>query len=769
MHRRISLAEAAGAAAFFLGATIILTWPVAIHFNDGLADLWDAKFCGWVLHWDYHQLFRDPLHLFDANIFYPARDTLAFSENLLGVAVFGFPLLAAGLSTLAVYNLIFLLGMFLSALAAWALARRVTGNGVASLFAGLVYAFLPWRISQIPHLQFQWGAFLPLTLLFLLEYLEGGRRRDQVLFGVFLAWNAASNVHYAIFSVFLVGAVALYEALVRPRPETNSRIRGALAASAAAALLVLPLFAPYASASRLYDMERADGEIAFFSGRLTDFLSAGWQNKLYGGATQKWEHPEGDFFPGLVPLILAAVALARARRAPFGVKSVVPRARIRFARALDVLLVAGILVWTSAAFFSIRAIGPIQLGDPGRVVVWLTLLTTLRLILAFPARSSYSDLRDFLRRTRLEPPAALFLLVGVIGVVVALGWHTPFYRFLVESGGSVFRGIRVPARGIVLFDLALGVLASWGLASLRRSKLAAAVAILLTAFEYRAFPIRVTPVEGEPPPVDRWLAGVPLTGPVVEWPLGIGADEVEYQFRSTAHWKTLVNGYSGYYPPPYQELAALLDKRSLLEKRAISPELWSILERRDCHLLVLHPHMIEDEPVRHIYLAALRERMEQGRLRPVGRFVHGLGDDLVFEFQKSGRASGAVASSGSPSPPTKKELDILTEALNPPFGYIDSPIEEEVVLAGAGGYGWALDDSGVDSVLVSFDGGPDVPVRYGQPHPGPARVYPGYPDARSAGFQFTIPRLSPGWHVLAVTIVARDRGRERLLRRFQTR
>jgi len=194
-----------------------------------------------------------------------------------------------------------------------------------------------------------------------------------------------------------------------------------------------------------------------------------------------------------------------------------------------------------------------------------------------------------------------------------------------------------------------------------------------------------------------------------------------------------------------------------------------MMEKRDCDLLVLHPHMIEDEPVRHVYLAALREGMERGRLRPVGRFAHGMGDDLAFEFRRSESAAGAAASPGSPPPPTKEDLEILTEALNPPFGYIDSPIEEEVVSPGSGGYGWALDDSGVERVLVSFDEGPDVPARYGQPHPGPLRVYPNYPDSRKAGFQFAIPRLSPGWHVLAVTIVAKDRGRERLLRRFQTR
>ncbi|HEY3123854.1 MAG TPA: hypothetical protein VGK70_07290, partial [Thermoanaerobaculia bacterium] len=98
------------AAAVFLVATAALTWPQAARMGSGLGDLWDAKLNAWIFHWDYHQSFRDPLHLFDANIFHPARYALAFSENLFGAAVFGFPLFASGASTLFVYNFLFLLG-----------------------------------------------------------------------------------------------------------------------------------------------------------------------------------------------------------------------------------------------------------------------------------------------------------------------------------------------------------------------------------------------------------------------------------------------------------------------------------------------------------------------------------------------------------------------------------------------------------------------------------------------------------------------------------
>ncbi|MBC8645518.1 MAG: hypothetical protein H7X85_00020, partial [Thermoanaerobaculia bacterium] len=142
---------AALAAGVFLLAAVVATWPQAAHLRDGLTDVWDAKFTGWVMHWDFAQTFRDPLRLFHANIFHPAPYALAFSENLYGAAVFGFPLYAAGVSTLAAYNVLFLLGMALSGVGAWALARALTGDGAAAFLAGLVFAFNPWQLAQIPH------------------------------------------------------------------------------------------------------------------------------------------------------------------------------------------------------------------------------------------------------------------------------------------------------------------------------------------------------------------------------------------------------------------------------------------------------------------------------------------------------------------------------------------------------------------------------------------------------------------------------------------
>jgi len=761
--RRGRLREALLAALVFLFATVLFTWPLPTRISNGLGDVWDAKLNAWILHWDFHQTFRDPLHLFDANIFHPARFALAFSENLYGAALFGFLPFAAGASTLATYNVLFLLGMFLSAMAAWALSVYVTGDAWASLLAGVVYAFVPWRLAQIPHIQYQWGAFLALLLLFLLKYLDSGRRRDLVLLALLFAWNSVTNVHYAVFSAIALCVVLGCEWLASGTP-VSGRVAAGFGAALAATVLVLPFYVPYAKASRLYGMSRGLGEIEAFSGRPVDFLTAGPQNKLYAPLTQKLGQAEGDFFPGLAVVALAAAAFVRRHReVPSGCPPA-SEGRRRAAHALDFLAGAGLALWVFLRLSSRERLGPVSLRDPGRVLVFVTILYLLRLILAFPARSRFANLSDLLRRGSIGKRRGMLLALAAAGVVVALGTHTPYYRFLVDSFGTIFRALRVPSRGIVLFELALGVLAAWGLSLLRRGRRwPVAAALAVTAFEYRAFPLDVSYVEREPDAVYRWLAGVSLPGSVIEWPIATDA-EVEYQFRSTAHWKPLVNGYSGFAPPAYQELA------SMFARKPIPEDVWGRLREADACLLILHPRYLPDES-RAQYIRLLGTGISEGRVEPLKTFATRDSPDLVFRL--------AGCASFDPRVPegerdaarreTERAFRELEGVTNPPFGFIDTPRERETVASGAWGYGWALDDSGVADVRVSVDGVEGAHPLIHQPHPGVREVHPGYPDSDRSGFGFALPALPPGSHTLTVTIVGRDGGKTELKREITIR
>lgn len=764
------------AAIFFLVATVLATWPQTPRMASGLGDLWDAKLNAWIFHWDYHQTFGDPVNLFHGNIFHPAKYTLAFSENLWGAAVFGFPLFAAGASTLLVYNFLFLLGMFLSAVAAWALARYVTRDPAASLLAGVVYAFVPWRLSQIPHVQFQWGPFLPLCLLFLLRWLDGGRRRDLVLFAVFFAWNALANVHYALFAGILLAVVLAWEALTSggTTVPVRSRIRASLLAVAVAGVVVLPFYLPYARASKLHGMRRDLGEMQYYSARPSAFLVAGYQNKLWAPLTQRWSRPEGELFPGVVPVALAVyacVALRRRRAVPEDrTVSPVSARRRAVARVFDVLAVLSIAAWIAALAIPGLRIGFVKLRDPGRALVVLTVVVLVRLMIAFPRWSRFETLADFLRRRRLDPRAGMFVAVAAAGILVALGGNTPYFRFLFRTFGFLFRAIRVPARGIVVFHVALAVLAAWGLALLarrirsarERGALVAAV-LVLTAIEYRTAPIDFPPVEKEPAPVYRWLAGVRPGGAVLELPIGFDFD-AEHVFRSPVHWQRLINGYSGFAPRHYDEVKNLFDRRPVPE------EAWARARELGGALLVFHPHEIEGLPRLGLSRGVRQELAKKG-LEVLASFPHGNGRDFVFRIAPSAPFPTRV-------PPSEREwaekeferLTSIAEAeFAPPFGVLDVPEEGAEVVGGSGGFGWALDDAGISEVRVATELGPATPGFVGGARPDILAAYPDYADAARAGFGILVPKLPPGPHTLIVTLVARDGGQKVIRRRIVVR
>src|SRR5580692_5309694 len=61
--------------------TTFLTWPLVPRLGTvGRLDSGDGKLSIWNIGWVDHAILTDPRHFLDANIFWPHRGTLAYSE-----------------------------------------------------------------------------------------------------------------------------------------------------------------------------------------------------------------------------------------------------------------------------------------------------------------------------------------------------------------------------------------------------------------------------------------------------------------------------------------------------------------------------------------------------------------------------------------------------------------------------------------------------------------------------------------------------------------
>jgi hypothetical protein len=173
----------------------------------------------------------------------------------------------------------------------------------------------------------------------------------------------------------------------------------------------------------------------------------------------------------------------------------------------------------------------------------------------------------YARRTAaLSSRVVMLLALAAAGVVLSLGVRTPIYGWLFALFPPM-QGLRAAARFGNLFLLALAILAGFGLAAVRRrdvgraaAQTIAVVAILVATIEALRAPIKYTSFEGIPR-LYNLLAMERSPVVLAEMPFYPGHaafQNAEYVLNSTAHWRPLLNGYSGYTPAAYRNLAWVL-------------------------------------------------------------------------------------------------------------------------------------------------------------------------------------------------------------------
>ncbi|HYM22882.1 MAG TPA: hypothetical protein VEU08_06730 [Vicinamibacterales bacterium] len=295
--------------------TAVMTYPQVLHLRDGVHDDGDPLLNAWTLAWVAHALPTAPAHVFAANIFYPERRTLAYSETLIAPGVAAAPLRWIGVGPILVYNIVFLSGFIVSGVGVALLVRRLTERPAAGVLAGLVFAFLPYRIDHYPHLQLQQTQCLPFALWAFHRLLASGRLRDGILFGALTAGQVLSCMYYGLFLVPYFTVVCGTMLIVRwmRNPLAARRTIAALAVSAAiAGATVFPVAKAYLGAREVVGERKAD-EVVAGSATLWNYLGPPDENVVFASAFSRFAEPERRLFPGFIALALAIVGLARAR------------------------------------------------------------------------------------------------------------------------------------------------------------------------------------------------------------------------------------------------------------------------------------------------------------------------------------------------------------------------------------------------------------------------------------------------------------------------
>jgi hypothetical protein len=351
--REVGAACAAGVA-----LSVLATWPLVLHLGSRISpDLGDPIRTAWQIAWVGHAMLHNPLHLFDANAFYPHRLSLAFSDSLLGYGPAG--LFGSGtVAALARYNLIFLFIWSLCFVGAYLLARELGLGRIGAAMAGVAFAYAPYRATEAGHFQVISSGGIPLALFLL---LRGYRRGSPALvlagwlvsaWQLSLGWTLGLQYGYLLALLASVVAWSWWRA-VRDRrraaakaraaagrpadawpasaPPTrrapwlaSRRLLGATAIGVAAcAAVAIYQGVPYLEVAHEHSTaSRALQEVQKYSAGPVALVAAPANDPIWGAATAPLRAhvrsaDESVFFPGLVIFALALVGLLVARGSPY--------------------------------------------------------------------------------------------------------------------------------------------------------------------------------------------------------------------------------------------------------------------------------------------------------------------------------------------------------------------------------------------------------------------------------------------------------------------
>lgn len=286
----------------------------------------------WILGWDLRKLTTAPASLFDgsifnANIFHPADATLAYSDHLLLQAIVLVPLYQYTHDVVLCYNVLLLASFLASGVAMHALARQLGASREGALVAGLAWAFWPYRISHLIHLQLQALYFLPLVLLSLHRIIAGGRRRDAVWLGILTGLQTLSSLYYGVMAVMAaaIGAVSLGFDTGRLR---SLRLLSRLALAAVIGVVIIaPVVWPYWRIQRDEGFARNLYEASRHAAVVDSYIQVPDANWVYGrthlltardaaGRERRGraEGVEQSLFPGVIIVGLAIIGFIASRR-----------------------------------------------------------------------------------------------------------------------------------------------------------------------------------------------------------------------------------------------------------------------------------------------------------------------------------------------------------------------------------------------------------------------------------------------------------------------
>jgi hypothetical protein len=503
---------------YFIGMSIVMTYPMIMKMRTEAigAGGGDGTYFIWLVAWYQKALFQLKISPFFAPYLnYPQGWNLASTDITPAMVALALPGSLLVSPTFG-YNFAMLLSFILSGWGMYLWVKHLTGDSLAGLVAGTVFAFLPFRMAHfvVGHLSLagtQWFPFYFWGLFDLLKQ-EKFSWKPVLMAGISAGLIGMTSPYYVYMTILISGVFLLGFIIFKGYQRLKYAVfwKSLLAFGLLAAVLVGLSMLPYLSLNSENGLvSRSVDYLNRYSASPTDYVIPSIKQFLWGKWIDDTFSPEifqeSTLYIGAVAFVLAVIAWIKRRQ-------------LRHPELADIAILV------AAAGF-VLSLG-IQLHWLGKIVVSLprflqpifhrTHMPTIYL----PAYYLHLYL-PFFSKMRVMMRFGLFALI-FSSMMAGLG----AYLLTKSASLKVKRWVGVILLVLVFIDFYPGVLKGFSITQAR--------------------------------PVDSWLATQPDTGAVAQFPFTQESDQGQV-YNTLVYQKPFLGGYfNANSPEQYERIQTVM-------------------------------------------------------------------------------------------------------------------------------------------------------------------------------------------------------------------
>lgn len=495
-----------GAAAFilFFGLAVYITYPLLFHLGDVVTAHGDELDIAWMQNWVIHVITSGNIFsLFEANLYYPFHHSFAYSDIHVTTSLLSlipFELLKQPITTV---NFTFLTSLLLLGFSLCLLSLYLTKDYLASLLSGILVIFSPAVLDKLGQLQTLAIEWVPLSILFFIIFICTYKTRYLLISLSFFLLQTYNSFLPGYFIVFSYAIIFLYFYFYDKQKLKEVVTKKHIFLLVAAFTLIIPIAIPYYQVSHEFHYTRDIRDTIHFALQPEDFLNAGDTSLLHRILPEipfiKQTSPIGEVKPGFLGFVFTLLSLY---------------AVLVFFRNFKKNSLFMNIFATIALTGFVLSLGPFL--HINRLTIHKPFPIPLPYAILYYLVPGFNGIRDTER----------WEMLFIIGIAVTIA--------LVLR--KLFKDYSVRKRMLIYLLLYLGVIAEF------------------------KFPLQfhMIPQTKNFPKVYAWLSTTPkdtkvIFMPVYNWNMfPYTVTEMWREYYATIEFRKMVNGYSGFSPPPWQ-------------------------------------------------------------------------------------------------------------------------------------------------------------------------------------------------------------------------